>query len=267
MTLDIPAAIEDGLSRLPTRVAAILLVGYLVVGALSTVAAQTLGAAFNEWLSGMVPAGGSGATGMAAGGVGPGTGAGSPLALDVSLAAATILFLAQFVLAQALAVVAIRTFVSGTRTRFPDGLGRRFGWVVANALVAGIVVNVATAIGALFLVIPGIYVAVALYFVQFEVIVEDKNVIDALRDGWALTAGERLKLFFLLVILVAIGLLSAVPGILLGLVGAPQLATTAISVAVGAVTGLIGVAIGARAYVQLKGKGWTPPGSAAPFAD
>lgn len=268
MTLDIPAAIEDGLSRLPTRVAAILFVAYLVVGVLSTVTAQTLGAAFTDWLGSAVPAGQPGAGGMSAGGMGPGpaAGAGSPLALDVGLVVALVLFLAQVVLAQAVGVVTIRTFVSGARQRFPDGVDRRFGRVLVNALVAGIVVDIATFVGLIFLVIPGIYVAVALYFVQFEVIAEDKGVVDALRDGWALTAGERLSVFLLLVVLFVIGLLSAVPGYLLGLAGVPQLAVVTISVAIGAVTGLVTVAIASRAYVQLKEEGWTPPGSASPFA-
>ena len=43
MSLDVPAAIEDGLSRLPTRVAAVLFVAYLVVGVTSTITGQTLG--------------------------------------------------------------------------------------------------------------------------------------------------------------------------------------------------------------------------------
>jgi len=267
MTLDIPAAIEDGLTRLPTRVAAILFVAYLVIGVLSTVTAQTLGAAFTDWLGSAAPTQ-PGAGGMPAGGMGPGpaAGGGSPLALDVGLVVAFVLFLAQVVLAQAVGVVTIRTFVSDAKQRFPDGVDRRFGWVLLNALVAGIVVDIATFVGAIFLVIPGIYVAVALYFVQFEVIVEDKGVIDALSDGWALTAGERLRVFLLLVVVLVIGLLGAVPGFLLGLTGVPQIATVAISVAISAVTGLVTVAIASRAYVQLKGEDWTPPGSASPFA-
>jgi hypothetical protein len=263
MSLDIPAAIEDGLARLPTRVAAILFVAYLVVGALSTVAAQTLGLAVQETLrrtfqgSNAVPPSESVAAGPMADA--------SPLALDVGIVAAVALFLTQIVLAQAVGVVTVRTFVRRARHSFPDDVGRRFGWVLVNALVAGFVVNVSIFVGAIFLIVPGIYVAVALYFVQFEVIVEDKSVVDALRDGWALTGGQRLPLFFLLVVLFAIGLAGAAPGYVLGLVGAPQLAVVATSVAVGSVTGLLTTAIGARAYVQLKPDGWAPAGDASPF--
>ncbi|WP_251343748.1 hypothetical protein [Haloplanus halophilus] len=260
MSLDIPAAIEDGLSRLPTRVAAILFVAYLVVGVLSTVASQTVGLAVMERLQAMLdpanaPPGGPGAM----------SGGASPLALDVGLAVAAVLFLAQIVVAQALGVVTIRTFVSSARREFPDSLSRRFGWVVVNALVAGFVVNVLIFVGGIFLIIPGIYLAVALYFVQFEVIVEDKNVVDALRDGWALTSGRRLHVFLLLLVIFAIGLASAVPAYLLGMVNAPALAVVAVSVVLGAVTGLVVAAIGSRAYVQLKPDGWAPAGEASPF--
>ncbi|GAB6862038.1 hypothetical protein ACFR97_03535 [Haloplanus litoreus] len=264
MSLDISAAIEDGLFRLPTRVAAILFVAYVVVGALSTITAQTLGVAVQEWLQGVFSAASNAPPPSGAMPPGP-TGTGSPLALDVSLAAAAVLFLAQIVLAQALGVVTIRTFVSEARRSFPDDVGRRFGWVLVNALVAGFVVNVAIFVGAIFLIVPGIYVAVALYFVQFEVIAEDKSVVDALRDGWALTAGERLSLFFLLVVVFAIGLAGGVPSYLLGFVGAPPLVTGAVSVVLGAATGLLATAIGARAYVQLKPDGWAPTGEASPF--
>ncbi|MFB6102612.1 MAG: hypothetical protein ABEJ73_08615 [Haloplanus sp.] len=263
MSLDIPAALEDGFSRALTRVAAILVVVYLVVGAISTVTTQTLAVAVTDALqladsttgAGMPPGAGSGAGGA------------SPLALDVGLPVAVALFLAQIVVAQAVGVVTIRTFVSDARRTFPQGVTRRFGWVVVNALVAGFIVNVLIGLGTVLLVLPGIYLAVALYFVQFEVIVEDKNAIDALRDGWELTKGERLGVFLLLLVVFAIGLVSALPGIILQFVGVSPPAITAVTVVVGAVTGVVSSAIGARAYVQLKPSGWSPPGGGpSPFA-
>ena len=259
MSLDIPAALENGLSRIPTRVAAILFVAYLAVGAISTVAAQTLSLAVVDALQTAVPADATAPTT-------PGMGGGA-LALDVGLPVAAALFLAQVVLAQVVGVVGIRTFVSDARTSFPTGLTSHLPWVVVNALVAGFVVNVLIGLGTILLVIPGIYLAVALYFVQFEVIVEEKNAIDALRTGWELTKGERLGVFLLLVVIFAIGLASAVPSVALGFVGAPALLTVAVSIVAGAVAGLLSVAIGARAYVQLKPDGWSPSlGAPAPFA-
>lgn len=260
MSLDIPAALEDGFSRLLTRVAGLLLVAYLVIGVISTVAAQTLSLAVTDALQSSFP------SDAAATPTTPGMG-GSALALDVGLPIAVVLFLAQVVLAQAVGVVGIRTFVSEARTSFPTGVTGRLPWVVLNALVAGFIVNVLIGLGTILLVIPGIYVAVALYFVQFEVIVEERNAIDALRSGWELTKDERLGVFLLLLIIFAIGLASSVPSIVLGFVGAPTAAVVLSSVVVGAVAGVIGVAIGSRAYVQLKPDGWSPSvGAVDPFA-
>lgn len=259
MSLDIPAVLEDGFSRLPTRVAAILFVAYLAIGLVSTVTAQTLSLAVVGALQTTIPAD---ATAPTTPGMGDTT-----LALDVGLPVAVALFLIQIVLAQVIGVVGIRTFVSDARSSFPSGLASNLAWVVLNALAAGFVVNVLIGIGTILLVIPGIYLAVALYFVQFEVIVEEQNAIDALRTGWELTKGERLGVFLLLLVVFAIGLASAVPGIVLGFVGAPTLLTVLVSVVVGAVAGLIGVVIGARAYVQLKPDDWSPAfGALTPFA-
>jgi membrane-anchored glycerophosphoryl diester phosphodiesterase (GDPDase) len=194
MSLDVPAAIEDGLRRVPTRIALLLVVAYLAVG-----------------------------------------------------------------------VVAIRTFVADARRSLPAGVTHRFAWVVANALVAGFVVNLLSLLGLALLIVPGIYVSVALYFVQFEVVVEGKNAFEAIRDGWALTAGDRLQVFLLLVALVAVGVASAVPAFVLDLAGVPSLASTAVTVVLGAVVSVFSVAVGARAYVQLKPGGPSP--GAAPLAD
>jgi hypothetical protein len=259
MSLDIPAALEDGLARLPTRVAAMLFAAYLVIGATSTVAGGTLSRAVLEALRTTIPADATAPTT-------PGTGGGA-FALDVGLPVAVALFLGQVVLAQVVGVVGIRTFVSDARASFPTGVTDHLPWVVLNALVAGFVVNVLIGLGAIVLVIPGIYLAVALYFVQFEVIVEERNAVEALRTGWALTTGNRLAVFLLLLIVFAIGLASAIPSIVLGFVGAPTLLTTAVSVVLGSVAGVVSVAVGARAYVQLKPDGWSPAvGTPSPFA-
>jgi hypothetical protein len=261
MSLDIPAVLTDGLARLPTRVAAVLFAAYLAIGAISTVTAQTLSLAVIGAVQSSLPA--DAATTPTT----PGVGGGGALALDVDLPIAVALFLVQIVLAQVVGVVSIRTFVSDARTSFPMGLASHLSWVVLNALVAGFVVNVLIGLGTILLVIPGIYLAVALYFVQFEVIVEENHAIEALRTGWELTSGNRLGVFLLLLVIFAIGLASAVPSVALGFVGAPTLLVMAVSIVVGAVAGLVSVAIGARAYVQLKPDGWSPSfGAPSPFA-
>jgi hypothetical protein len=257
MSLDVPAAIEDGLGRLATRVAALLVVAYLVIGVTSTVTSQTLALAVTDALRAVAPSASAAAA----------EGAGGPLALGLGLPVAAALFVLQVVVAQVVAVVTIRTFVADARDALPAGVTSRLAWVVVNALVAGFVVNVLIALGFVLLVVPGIYIAVALYFVQFEVIVEEKNAVDAIRDGWALTAGDRLGVFLLLIVVLAIGLASAVPAFVLDLAGVSALVSTGITVVLGAVVSVVSVAIGARAYVQLKPDGWTPGGRPSPIAD
>ncbi|WP_435067227.1 hypothetical protein [Haloplanus sp. C73] len=259
MSLDIPAALENGFMRIPTRVAGLLFVAFLVVGIASTVTAQTLSLAVMDAIQQSMEPGAAPPTT-------PGAGTGA-LALDVGLAVAVVLFLTQLVVSQIVGVVAIRTFVSDARRTFPSGVTRRLPWVVVNALVAGFIVNVLIGIGTILLIIPGIYLAVALYFVQFEVVVEERNAIDALRSGWDLTKDNRLAVFLLLIIIFAIGLVSAIPSLVLGFAGVSPLVTALVSVLVGAVASIVSVAIGARAYVQLKPDGWSSDfGTADPFS-
>ena len=267
MSLDIPAALEDGFMRLPTRVAGLLFVAYLIIGIVSTVAAQTLSVAVMETIQQSMAAGGNAPPPSAVAGAGVGAGAGAnTLALDVGVPVAAVLFVVQVIVAQVVGVIAIRTFVSDARRSFPSGVTRHLPWVILNALVASFITTLLIGIGTILLVIPGIYLAVALYFVQFEVIVEEENAIDALRTGWALTKGARLSVFLLLLVIFAIGLASAVPSIALGFAGAPPLVATLVSLFVGAVASIVSVAIGARAYVQLKPDGWSSDiGTPDPF--
>jgi len=248
MSLDVAAALENGFSRIPTRVAGLLFVAYLAIGIVSSVAAETLRVAAMDAQqpdAALTP-------------TTPGVGGSGVLALDVGLPVAAVLFLVQLVVAQVVGVVAIRTFVSDARRTFPTGVSRHLPWVVLNAIIASVVVNVFIGLGTLLLVIPGIYLAVGLYFVQFEVIAAEENAIEALRTGWDLTKGERLAIFLLLLVILAIGIASAVPSLVLGFVGAPPLLTGLVGIVLGAVANVFTVAIGSRAYVQLKPDGWSP---------
>jgi hypothetical protein len=264
MSLDVVAAIQDALARLPTRVGAVLAGLYLLVAALSTVAAQTLALAVARAMQRLAPAA---TPPTVTAELGPPVGGDGVLALDLGLPLATALFLVQVVLAQAVGVVAVRTFVADASRSFPRGLSHRLVWVVLNALVASFAVTVLIGLGLVLLVVPGVYLAVALYFVEFEVIVEERHAFDALRSGWALTRGDRLEVFVLFLLVFAVGLASGAPGVVLGRLGAPAAAVTAVSVALGAVAGVFSIAVGARAYVQLKPAEWSPPaGTPSPFA-
>lgn len=126
--------------------------------------------------------------------------------------------LVSIVLAIAALVVtvgAIRTFVSDETERLPRELfTRRMAWVVANLVVGGIVFAVAVTLGFVALVVPGIFLLVALTFWSVYVAVEDRNFLDSFRDSWTLTGGHRLGLFGLgVAVLIASAVVSAVFGL------------------------------------------------------
>ncbi|WP_284007295.1 hypothetical protein [Haloarcula pelagica] len=129
-----------------------------------------------------------------------------PLVLDIPLGLAAGGVLVASVLSAYLSIVAVRTFVAGTRESFPaDALTRNVPLAVLNLFVGGLVYGVLVFAGSLLLLVPGLFLYVALVFMVPYVAVEDRNFVAALRRSYALTAGNRIALFGLLVLLVAVG--------------------------------------------------------------
>lgn len=148
-------------------------------------------------------------------------------------------------------VAAIRVLVSDETERLPrDLFTRRIAWVVANLVVGGIVFGVAVALGFVALIVPGLFLLVALAFWGVYVAVEERNFLDAFRDSWALTRGHRLELFGLgVAVLIASAIVSAVFGL-------GTLAGGAIEVlfvqAGSAITAVFTIAVLAAAYRELR---------------
>ncbi|MFC6975377.1 hypothetical protein ACFQL1_13130 [Halomicroarcula sp. GCM10025709] len=95
---------------------------------------------------------------------------------------------------------------SPARGSFPaDALTRNVPLAVLNLFVGGLVYGVLVFAGSLLLLVPGLFLYVALVFMVPYVAVEDRNFVAALRRSYALTAGNRIALFGLLVLLVAVG--------------------------------------------------------------
>jgi hypothetical protein len=130
----------------------------------------------------------------------------APLAVSVSAAILMLLGL------QWLTVVAIRTFVGGHTQAIPsEYYTRNIVPVLLNSLVGGLIYTVLMFVGSVLFVIPGIIAYVAFIFMIVYVTVEDKNFIAGFRDSWQLTRGHWLRLFGLLLVVVAgIGLISGV---------------------------------------------------------
>jgi len=111
-------------------------------------------------------------------------------------------------------------------------------------------------VGSVFFVIPGIIAYVAFIFMIMYVTVEDRNFVAGFRDSWNLTRGHWLRLFGLLLLVVAgIGLISGVLTAMTSLVvGAVAGEATGIllSGVVGLPFSLLILAILAEAFTQLR---------------
>lgn len=145
---------------------------------------------------------------------------------------------------------AIRWFVSDGSGDLDRGLfTRRVVWTVLNLIAGGILYALAVAVGLFLLVIPGVFLAVALYFYTYEIVVEGENFLDALAKSYRLTAGDRFELFL-------IGLLFTILSGVIGLVGVPSVLPgrvfpAAIGAAATAAFGVYTVATAADVYRQL----------------
>lgn len=173
------------------------------------------------------------------------------LPLEGLVALAVVLWLGQVLLR----IGAMRWFVEQARTSGLTGslFTRRILWTLGNLLVGGILYAVTVGIGAIFLLVPGIYLAVALFFYNYEIVVEGENALEALSNSWSMTKGNRLDLFLL-------GLLFFVIGTVLGWITGPftigdPTVRALVSTTVTTLVGILGLAVAAAAYRQLSGQG------------
>lgn len=244
MSLDIGAALSDGLDRTFKRNALILMGAFLLIGLVSTVASQTMNAGmmsqFPQSGTGDIPPGF------------PGTGEGTyPLSLSVLWPVAALVSLLMAVVAEAVRIVAVRTLVSDETETVPGEFVRHnIGLATVNSFVGNIVAGVLIVIGLVLLIVPGVFLALSFFFVRQEIAVEDKNFIDALADSWSLASGDRIELLALAIVLAVIGLVVGSPTAVLLFLS--PLIGAIVGVVLGAVTTVFGIAVAARAYDQLR---------------
>lgn len=115
---------------------------------------------------------------------------------------------------------ALRAFVDQPKDGLSEALfTRNVLWAVINMIVGGIVFGIVVAIGFVLLIVPGVFFLVSLFFWNVFVVVEDTSFIEGFRRSWDLTAGNRLWLFGLGIIVGLIGLLISIvfglPGVFL----------------------------------------------------
>lgn len=175
----------------------------------------------------------------------------APLAVSVS--AAILMFLGL----QWLTITTIRTFVGGHTQAIPsEYYTRNIIPVLLNSLIGGLIYVVLMLVGSVLFVIPGIIAYIAFIFMIVYIAVEDKNFIAGFRDSWQLTRGHWLRLFGLLLTLVAgIGLISGVLTAMTSLVVsaiAGEAVGTLLSGVVGLPFSLLILATLAEAFTQLR---------------
>lgn len=272
MTLDIDVAIRRGFSRTFNRNGLLLIGAFLIFGLVSAVLVQTASLQLVERLNDLAAQapppnpGGAGGAGTPPTTTGDPAGA-QPLALPIPLIVAAPLAALTPFIGEALRIIAVRTLVSEHTDSIPRAFAREnIVWATLNGFFGGIVVwfivTIGGIVGLIGLLIGGplvaAFFATSFFFVRQEIAVENKNFIDALTDSWRLTSGHRIGLFALAVVIWLIGLVVSIPGTAIGFLagaGSPGLATiavTIVSVALGSVTTVFGIAVAARAYDQLR---------------
>lgn len=172
--------------------------------------------------------------------------------LEVGLAVEglVVLVVLLWLLRLVVRVGAIRWFVGDGTGQVEAALfTRRLAWTVVNLVAGAVLYVMAIVVGLVLLVVPGIFLAVALFFYNYEVIVEGENFVDALVNSYALTAGDRLQLFLL-------GLVFALLGAVIGLAGTPsllpgRLLPAVVGATISSAFGVFALATAANAYRQL----------------
>jgi len=249
VSLEIGSALRYGFDRLFERNGLLLVGLFVVVGLVSTVASQTFLAAFVEEVLATSDIQDPELLVEALLGVSdPGN---APLVVPGGYTTAAALTILGGVVAESFRLVADRTLVSD-RTDTLYEPTRNIALATVFSIVAGIIAGVAVIIGLVFLVIPGIYIALGLFFFRQEIAVFDKGPIDALADSWSLVKGDRVELLlFALALFVLTGVFSSIIGFLLSALG--ETIAVVGGVFVGALLGVFAAGSSAGAYRQLLG--------------
>ena len=104
--------------------------------------------------------------------------------------------------------------------------------------------------GSVAFLLPGLFFAVAFYFLRQEIALEGRNFVEAMAESWRLTRGSRLDVFALGLLVVVVSQFEAVVSFALG--RAAPLAGALVSPVVGGVLAAFGAAVVTRAYLQLR---------------
>ena len=249
MSLHLGSALKRGATRLVSRTGVVILAAYTAVMLLYQLSVNTL---LHALLVGLVP-----------------VGADAPVPDLVTLPLPNVvaggLVVLTLLAAAVVSVVAIRTFVADERDHIPrQFLTERMAFAVANVVVGGIAFALVVLLGTVLLVVPGIVAYVGLLFMVQFVAVEDDNCLTAMRRSWRLTAGNRVRVFLLVVVLFAV-VFAATFAVSFGLgtvlaPGSGGVAGLVVTV-VNVVATLYLLAVVSDAFVQLRERDGPPSGT------
>ena len=173
-----------------------------------------------------------------------------PLALGISVGAASGGLLAVALVAEAASIIAVRVFSADDAAAISgEAVTENILLATINGFVGKILVWGTILLGSIFLFLPGIAFAVLFYFLRQEIAIKNKNFVQAMADSWRITKGHRLEVFVIGVILVVVSQLEGVVSTVIGVVS-----TTGGLIGAAIVGGLLaafGAAVATRAYVQI----------------
>jgi hypothetical protein len=233
MTLQLIRAFTDGLDRVTTRTGGVLF-ALLVVQQLLTVTS------LNTVLAAQAPPAAADVVG---------------LSLPIPASAAGAVFVGALLFSGVYFVVLSRALTrpKAQLSSFPSDLyTRRIGRATLTMLVAGLVATLATMIGFVLLIIPGLVLAPHFVFLIFAVGVEDRGVVGSLKRTWGLARGNRLRLFVVVFLTAISGSFVGIVPVIFQMAGASALGDVA-SVFVNGVVYTILYGVMAAAYVQVAG--------------
>jgi hypothetical protein len=245
-TLAVGDAFAGAAARVGRPAGLLLLAAYLFVGFAGTVATTTLfGQLLPQFREAVIA--NSAATPSELPAFTP-----SPLALSTTPETAVAMVAVTALLAEAVNVVAIRTFVREAESvpgEVVDGLAS----VTARSFLANVLAQVAVFVGLVAFVLPGVFLAIGFYLVRPVIAIEGGGVLPALRRSWRLAAGNRARVLLVLLTLVLLGQFATLPGAMLGSGGTAGVVGSVLGVLLGAAVTTFGAAVAARVYVRLAG--------------
>lgn len=156
-------------------------------------------------------------------------------------------------------VIGTRVFVSEHTDTIPREFVRHnIGFATLNVVIGGIVVSWLITIGFVLLIIPGIIIWICMLLVGHEIAVADENVIGAIPNSWRLMRPFIITILILGIVLAILFFMLSPAlflsgAILIGvLTSLPLWLAVALTILINAVTMVLGIAIAARWYAQVR---------------